>query len=967
MEYHSLSPRNRSQYTTQRIQQLDCVEKPHWRLEENKDDNTHAISLTILSTYTMTSLQTAKYHHGFHKAVLCVEVFKQLLYNLDREALSPLFIFCEDMAKFIDGVSKTQALTTNSSQSEADSIGKVVVPPKRHKTVVAPVPRAPKRFIELPKQERHVLRVAHYLKEFMSKLVSGGSPRAGGKLQSRRVPLIVESHDDDVPPIKLHTIKTKLRNHKFFSELPTVLLADSGGAINTHQAFASYFLCLHEVVRSTSHHSAELAAGAFDLLGEILHAIQANVIEVMGHRKKLRADIRELRIQRQTLRSEVAGMDAEAQAIVAEAVKLSTVLSYIEFESSALVDECNWHDACKDLLLNTIKKLREAVNQPPLWYVTPDGSTKALEFGTSILRAHNAQHIQTLVHLLVLSRSYHHVRMSAHGIVMEAFPERKLAKLNHKDRAKTLRMHLMNQRPIEDGNSQTSVAVAPPATPSTPASASLHQVSEAELVALASIQESLRAVEIFMRDQSFREMTFITSGVQTQISEPSKPATQKSDPTRLSLPNEVAKLPLSWQTSFSLLEDEEPVVPLTKDEMHAIVSAMYGHYENVVSTGTTLSFRDFIVVYFFVHDKTGDQTTQEGYSAQRACARFLVSIRYHVENVVALDWLGCFAAFVGISKNLTLPIPRAMDAFLSARRSLLASAVIRQRVPSANRALWVMAKDINYSSGYTLHDSVKTVLSSFTRSSEAYTNVLLDKSTAVELLLELDDGGRDIQRAQVLHIEAALVILMQAWIREHHHTRSTLERIFSATLSNNDDRKTLAYDEFVVTMGFLDAAFTPARLTTIYVQATDGDSANDVGEASVDRLIDILYESDLFSESKKPWLTLSPMQLVTQRNWEESIDGLNAMWRHNRERILDRLGELKTNQVNLTRVQTCFDRHDKFVRLLEAASDTNEVSTAVDMALYAFHFLQQDITATMTFAKQPKQTKKYFASRRPSF
>ncbi|CAK4335895.1 unnamed protein product [Aphanomyces euteiches] len=176
-------------------------------------------------------------------------------------------------------------------------------------------------------------------------------------------------------------------------------------------------------------------------------------------------------------------MDAEAQAIVAEAVKLSTVLSYIEFESSALVEECNWHD---------IKKLREAVNQPPLWYVTPDGSTKALEFGTSILRAHNAQHIQTLVHLLVLSRSYHHVRMSAHGIVMEAFPERKLAKLNHKDRAKTLRMHLMNQRPIEDGNSQTSVAVAPPATPSTPASASLHQVSEAELVALASIQESLR-------------------------------------------------------------------------------------------------------------------------------------------------------------------------------------------------------------------------------------------------------------------------------------------------------------------------------------------------------------------------------------------------------------------------------------------------------------------------------------------
>ncbi|CAK4814874.1 unnamed protein product [Aphanomyces euteiches] len=317
-------------------------------------------------------------------------------------------------------------------------------------------------------------------------------------------------------------------------------------------------------------------------------------------------------------------MDAEAQAIVAEAVKLSTVLSYIEFESSALVEECNWHDVCKDLLLNTIKKLREAVNQPPLWYVTPDGSTKALEFGTSILRAHNAQHIQTLVHLLVLSRSYHHVRMSAHGIVMEAFPERKLAKLNHKDRAKTLRMHLMNQRPIEDGNSQTSVAVAPPATPSTPASASLHQVSEAELVALASIQESLR---------------------------------------------------------------------------------------------------------------------------------------------------------------------------------------------------------------------------------EAYTNVLLDKSTAVELLLELDDGGRDIQRAQVLHIEAALVILMQAWIREHHHTRSTLERIFSATLSNNDDRKTLAYDEFVVTMGFLDATFTPARLTTIYVQATDGDSANDVGEASVDRLIDILYESDLFSET----------------------------------------------------------------------------------------------------------------------
>ncbi|RHY60307.1 hypothetical protein B5M09_001790 [Aphanomyces astaci] len=75
-----------------------------------------------------------------------------------------------------------------------------------------------------------------------------------------------------------------------------------------------------------------------------------------------------------------------------------------------------------------------------------------------------------------------------------------------------------------------------------------------------------------------------------------------------------------------------------------------------------------------------------------------------------------------------------------------------------------------------------------------------------------------------------------------------------------------------------------------------------------------------------------------QRVWDEGVDGLVAMWRATRDRVLDRLGELKaTTQVNLAMVHTCEERQVKLERLLAAATavDCDDVPTAVEMAWFA--------------------------------
>ncbi|ETV99162.1 hypothetical protein, variant [Aphanomyces invadans] len=1021
MAYHSVGVRSRAQHAAQRIEQLESIDKRHWRLEENADDNNHTVCVAILSSYIDTSLRQAKYHHGFHKAVLCVEIFKHMLFNLDREALSPLFVYCDAMERFIESLYKAKPLDSNGALPSPTKA--IESSPRLRKPRVATMPlpaslppTKPKRFIELPKQEQHVLHVAFYLKDVLTKLSGGACAKPAGKFQSHRKPMDASLPvAADALPLdlarELRAIKTKLRKNEFFADLPN-LIADAGKATkvgdsrqaNTHQAFSSFFLCLHEVVRSTSYHSIELADGAFDLLGEVLRAIQDYIVEVVGQRKTRRSRIRVLRAQRQQLRAQFGTMEAETQGIAQEAIKLSTVLSAIELELNVLRDECDWHAHNKRLFLDTIRALRNACDQPPLVFVNADGVSKVLQPGTAILRVENIPHIRYLVQLLALSRSFAHVRLNDPR-VNEANPARKLSmsKLNHQGRAETLKMHLMNQRPRDHGDAMANNS-PPPHVSDAPTGAdkganapsALHKVTEAELTALSSIHECLRAVEVFMGDEARRSLLRTTStasqiDVCAHLEDLQKNAdsghghgaSSRSNDGPICLVREVAKLPEPWRSAFPSIHEDELVTLLSKDDMLHDVSSIYAAYDDMLvrpshtdDTTPTISFPAFVTSYYLVHPRNAimdptpsnqsiaDETRHGPAWASLECARLLVSIHSHVQGAVSLDWLGYFAVFTGLSKTLTLPLPRALDAFLVARRMLLATTVMRQRHadPTTVDVIWVMAKDITLpSAAYTLHGTAVKILSSFTRSPDTYLNVLEDKSTSVDLFTEDDVGNREVKAALVLHVDTALLVLMQAWVREHHHTLAVLENVFAATLNNDDD--SMSYGEFVTTWGFIDPSVPVGRLGTIYARAARHETASLCGDASTSRLIHTLYTSDAFAELKKPWLHMSAMHVANpQRSWDDGIDGLVAMWKATRERVLDRVSDLKnTNQVNLTMVHTCIERQHKFERLLAMASaaDCDDVAAAVERAWFAYHFLQQDIHATThAILKQQKIHKK---------
>ncbi|KAF0771457.1 hypothetical protein AaE_002447 [Aphanomyces astaci] len=779
-----------------------------------------------------------------------------MLFNLDREALSPLFVYCEAMEHFVDSIHKTKALdgANNAGVSPLSpsptTTARDTLSPRFKRSGVAPMPLTipltpgrPKRFIELPKQERHVLQVAFYLKDVLTKLAGSISSKPAGKFKSHRMPVVAASTTTttvDILPLDvvraLRAIKTKLRKNEFFADLPN-LVADAGKIskggdsrqANTHQAFSSFFLCLHEVVRSTSYHSIELADGAFDLLGEVLRAIQNYIVEVVGQRKKHRSRIRGLRALRQQLRAQFAAMEAETHDIAQEAIKLSTVLSAIEFELDVLHDECEWHAQSKRLFLDTVRydanrigALRDASDQPPLVFVNADGSSKVLQPGTAILRAENVPHIRYLVQLLALSRSFVHVRLNDPR-VMDANPSRKLTlnKLNHQGRAETLKMHLMNQRPRDaaaaavdptpppNGNEGAAGGASLGDKSAAAAANALHKVTDAELTALSSIHECLRGtacrcemasridfhdsqlclyihykpVEGFMGDEARRDHsstvstgcqidasvhlledvkydntlppTYIYNSVKNPLRDGcSNPADSISSGGVSSGPDnstgavvlarELAKLPMPWRTAFSLLHDDETATLLSKDEMLHDVSAIYAayddmlvrpsHHDEVILNTITLPFTAFVMSYFMVFPRKVPSTSHESSAdsciepdaeirqgpawASWECARLVVSVQIYVQGAVGVDWLGYFAVFLGLSKTLTLPLPRALDAFLLARRMLYATTVMRQRHadPSSVDVIWVMANHAMLpSAAYSLHTTAVKILGTFTR------------------------------------------------------------------------------------------------------------------------------------------------------------------------------------------------------------------------------------------------------------
>ncbi|RQM24989.1 hypothetical protein B5M09_001789 [Aphanomyces astaci] len=245
------------------------------------------------------------------------------------------------------------------------------------------------------------------------------------------------------------------------------------------------------------------------------------------------------------------------------------------------------------------------------------------------------------------------------------------------------------------------------------------------------------------------------------------------------------------------------------------------HHDEVILNTTTLPFTAFVMSYFMVfprkvpstsHESSADSKTTYTYDSDRdvfrcaneaswerpasqsalftfdtylvlgciepdaeirqgpawaswECARLVVSVQVHVQGAVGVDWLGYFAVFLGLSRTLTLPLPRALDAFLLARRMLYATTVMRQRHadPSSMDVIWVMAKDAMLpSAAYSLHTTAVKILGTFTRT----------------------------------------------------------PGIFGAALTHDDG--SISYGEFVTMWGFIDSTIPLDRLCTIYmhVQST---------------------------------------------------------------------------------------------------------------------------------------------------
>ncbi|KDO24660.1 hypothetical protein SPRG_10193 [Saprolegnia parasitica CBS 223.65] len=878
-----------------------------------------------------------------------------LLRRLDPVVYGPLVAFAAPTHTFLQELAQQQRKPT---------VMRLQIPeisprrsPRASPRPAAPSPVAlpPKRFIELPKTEVHVLEVAVYLRSVLLQLVAKDAPK-----KTLPAPPL------DALQVLRHT-KVQLRQKQFFPGLLVALPARHGTKAksslngleaNLHQVFSTSILCIHDVIRSIGVHSAELASCAFGLLGDILVAIQAYLAEVAEHRKVHRARIKSLRVRRQELRAQLTDLDALAANAAKQSIALATVLSNIEAEHAALQRECDWHKTSRDLFIYTLEALHTSAGLPPQMLVTEDGASRALAAGSSLWRTADVENIKYLGHLLSLSRSYVHLFLQDEAPEPEPRPPHgrrnsinaRPARKSMPERTENLKQHLLNVKAKDK-------AAAPVVDTEEPAGDVMHRVTHAELLVLSTIQDSLRAAERFTA-LAHRRQHLIHCDASTQTHSPATTVSLMLAPP-LRLRELVArKLPPVYQSALPSLPDDAPFVAMGREELLRTIAQLLAAFDENQTASLVLS--SFVPLYFYVHPK------QTG-CPQVECARFLLSLHHETSGLHVTNLLIVFAALLELgSTALTLP-RRGLDAFLAARRTCLGHAVAKgQASLGSTDVVWGFTKERDAHSGNTLLETVHRAIhasSHLLGVREKQSQIATNKSFVVGLAVEAD-GVAEVQRTRVISIQAGLLCIMQVWIEEHHFVFQVLTNVFQAALGRPDG--SLALDEFTTILGYMDPLFTPTRLTSVYMQAAAlAEGANALGEATARDLVRVLYASDLFTESKKHWVYTPPMQLSNQKAWEDGPGGLKAMWKIVRERLLDKLAELNADQINVALVHTCFERFKKMELLLVQAEKAGVFdNNIVAVAWYAFHFLQQDVawTAHVITKQQQHKPKKHHAA-----
>ncbi|OQR86081.1 hypothetical protein ACHHYP_10989 [Achlya hypogyna] len=966
MEYEGLPVRHRGTYVGFNLQRLEAVEAPHWKLEQNKADNSQIACFAALETYIESRLDGLQYHHGAAKALVCLAILDDIIGQLD--AFVAVAALIPTAREFVQ-----RALLEQKKPALARLHIPVLSPvgsPRPSPRAVAPIPRTPKRFIELPKHEIRVLEVAAYLRSVLSQL-------AGAKQTTEATPNNTQL---------LRRTKVQLRQKQYF---PGLFLGglmprqgprgDAGGNFrdsNIHQVLVSSVLCIHEVIRGIAVHSVDLSMCARHLLGHVLVAIEQYLAEVADHRRVHRSRIKALRQRRQELRGHLTKLNSQAALAAKESIELATVLSGIETEHAVLQRECDWHATARDLFTFTLEKIQVASRSPPMAFVNSDGSMRALTAGSGLLRMADIEAVKELAHLLGLSRSYVHLFLKEENeVVLSPHPPQgrrqsikaRATRKSIPERIENLKQHLLNVKAKDSG----PLDLPPPEEPVDV----MHRVTHAELLVLSTIHDSLRAVEVFTADVNRREHLLQCEVATQTVGAHHVDAIEPSVALATQLLHELVrrKLPALFQRQLELVPDDASFVVMGREELFRIVAHVLGQYDemlhhadyNMVPPGSyrAMALADFVAIYFYMHPLK--KAPDDPVAAQIACARFLLSLHGETSGLHVMDLLILFASLIGLgTTSLELP-PRALDSLLSARRTLLVTTVVKGHADvGGSDVVWLFAKDKDTHAGHTLLETVVRALQDSTHLTgvrDKQAQVASDKAIVVSLFVEAE-GVSEVQRTPVINIETGLVCIMQAWIEEHHFTFRVLSNIIRACLTAPDG--TMTFDEFAATMGYMDPAFTPTRLGSLYLQAATkteaGGAANLLGEATASHLVRALYESDLFTECTKHWLYVPAMQLSNQKAWDSGGDGLRAMWAYVRDRLLDKLAEFQTDQTNAAPVHTCLERFRKFEQLLTEVEKAGSFdANVVEVGWYAYHFLQQDVAWTAHMILKQHKPKKY--------
>ncbi|KDO18007.1 hypothetical protein SPRG_16589 [Saprolegnia parasitica CBS 223.65] len=198
------------------ITRLEAVDAPHWQLQASTTENNHLAVFSSLEAYMHTSLDELHWYHGVGKALVAMAMVDLLLRRMDPVVYGPLVAFAAPTHTFLQELAQQQRKPTVMRLQIPEISPRLSPRASPRPAASSPAALPPRRFIELPKTEVHVLEVAVYLRSVLLQLVAKDAP----KKPLPAPPL-------DALQVLRHT-KVLLRQKQFFPGLLVALPARHG-------------------------------------------------------------------------------------------------------------------------------------------------------------------------------------------------------------------------------------------------------------------------------------------------------------------------------------------------------------------------------------------------------------------------------------------------------------------------------------------------------------------------------------------------------------------------------------------------------------------------------------------------------------------------------------------------------------------------------------------------------------------